>query len=66
MPFKLKIFIDKLNMKIFFIKDRFRGTDFVFFLLLPENNGLDPKKSEEMHSFKYTIFKKGLRNFTNI
>ena len=42
-PFKLKKFIDKLNMKIFFINDRFRGTDFVA-EILPENNGLDPKK----------------------
>ena len=42
-PFKLKRFIDKLNMKIFFINDRFRGTDFVA-EILPENNGLDPKK----------------------
>ena len=43
LPLKLKKFIDKLNMKIFFINDRFRGTDFVA-EILPENNGLDPKK----------------------
>ena len=45
--FRIKNFRDKFHMKLFHMKSNLRGLDFVE-EILPENNGLDPKRLKDV------------------
>ena len=60
--FRIKNFRDKFHMKLFHMKSNLRGLDFVE-EILPENNGLDPKKVKRCTHSNTPYLKKALKLF---